>query len=206
MPGILKSFTKITSRWIIFFLEQMLAFSAFLSSLLIISSVTHRDITDFRSLLLLLAINVVPTTTGMMIFQTHAGIIRYSEMKDIYTVLKFAFIQLGVWLLLYPFTADLFTNIQAPLMTLMINFALISLFLIAFRLLVKEVYSRGLKGWSQKQRVLIYGAGNIGIATKNAVELDSRSGKKLLRSSMMITIRLVRAFAAHPSCQVTWST
>ena len=52
MPGILKSFTKITSRWIIFFLEQMLAFSAFLSSLLIISSVTHRDITDMRSFFL----------------------------------------------------------------------------------------------------------------------------------------------------------
>lgn len=179
MPGILKSFTKITSRWIIFFLEQMLAFSAFLSSLLIISSVTHVNITDMRSLLLLLAINVVPTTTGMMIFQTHTGIIRYSELKDIYTVLKFSFIQFGVWLLLYPFTSTLFANIQAPLMTLMINFALVSLFLIAFRLLVKEVYARGLKGWSQKQRVLIYGAGNIGIATKNAVELDSRSGKKL---------------------------
>lgn len=179
MPGILRSFTKITSRWIIFFLEQMLALSAFLSSLLVIVSITHKEITDMRSLVVLLAVNVIPTTTAMMISQTHAGIIRFSELKDIYTVLKFASIQLAVWILMYPFTSSIFNSVQAPLMTLLINFTLVSLLFIAFRLLVKEVYARGLKGWSEKQRVLIYGAGNIGIATKNAVELDSRSGKKL---------------------------
>ncbi len=179
MPGILRSFTKITSRWIIFFLEQMLALSAFLSSLLVIVSITHKEITDMRSLMVLLAVNVIPTTTAMMISQTHAGIIRFSELKDIYTVLKFASIQLAVWILMYPFTSSIFNSVQAPLMTLLINFTLVSLLFIAFRLLVKEVYARGLKGWSEKQRVLIYGAGNIGIATKNAVELDSRSGKKL---------------------------
>jgi FlaA1/EpsC-like NDP-sugar epimerase len=53
------------------------------------------------------------------------------------------------------------------------------LLMIAFRLLVKEVYARGLKGWSQKQRVLIYGAGNIGMATKKAIDLDDNSGKKI---------------------------
>src|SRR6187200_312084 len=114
MPGILKSFKKITSRWIIFFLEQMLALTAFVSSLLVIGSIAHRDITDIRSLMLLLAINIIPTTTGMMIFQTHAGIIRYSELKDVYTVLKFAFVQLAVWLLVYPFCSILFLNVQAP--------------------------------------------------------------------------------------------
>lgn len=179
MPGILKSFNKITSRWIIFFLEQVLALTAFTSSLLLVGSVARTGITDVSSVMTLLLMNMIPTTVGIMIFQTHAGIIRYSELKDIYTVLKFSFVQLAVWLVIYPFSSSLFHNVNAPITTLLINFAMVTLFMIAFRLLVKEIYARGLKGWAQRQRVLIYGAGNIGMATKKAIDLDERSGKKL---------------------------
>lgn len=179
MPGILKSFNKITSRWIIFFLEQILALTAFISSLLLIGSVTHAEIYSMRSVVDLLMLNIIPTTVGMLTFQTHAGIIRYSELKDIYTVLKFALVQFAVWMVIYPFSTAVFENANAPFVSLVINFALVSLFMIGFRLLVKEVYARGLKGWSKMQRVMIYGAGNIGIATKKAIDLDNRSGKKI---------------------------
>lgn len=179
MPGILKSFKKITSRWIIFILEQLLALASFLTAILIISSIVPKNIYDISSLVTLLCINALLTTVGMMLFNTHSGIIRYSELKDIYTVLKFSLFQLVGWLVIYPFTQSLFKTIQAPLITLLINFATISLYMIGFRLLVKEVYARGLRGWSQRQRVLIYGAGQVGMATKRAVELDTRGGKRL---------------------------
>ena len=179
MPGILRSLNRITSRWIIFFLEQFLALSAFVSALLMIAAVTHRDITDVSALFSLMMLNLIPTTVGILMFQTHAGIIRYSELKDIYTVLKFAIIQLAVWMLIYPFSYRLFDRVNAPFVSLLINFTLVSLFMIAFRLLVKEVYTRGMKGLVERHRILIYGAGSIGIATMKAIDLDRRSGKKI---------------------------
>jgi FlaA1/EpsC-like NDP-sugar epimerase len=179
MPGILKSFKKITSRWIIFILEQLLALASFVTAILIIGSIVPKDNYDISSIATLLCINALLTTLGMMLFNTHSGIIRYSELKDIYTVIKFSLFQLISWLVIFPFTQSLFQSLQAPLMTLLINFATISLYMIGFRLLVKEVYARGLRGWSQRERVLIYGAGQVGMATKKAVELDTRGGKRL---------------------------
>jgi FlaA1/EpsC-like NDP-sugar epimerase len=50
----------------------------------------------------------------------------------------------------------------------------------SFRLLVKEVYTKAVQGITQKDNVIIYGAGDIGLATKNAIEFDKKSNCRVI--------------------------
>lgn len=170
---------KITSRWIIFVLEQVLLMVAFGASYFVGSLITDHNI-NTQSLIILLAMNTLLSGVGMLLYKTHSGIIRYSEIKDISTVLRFTAYQMICWLTLaYFFSAHFHTN-RIGVAIVLLNFGLASIFMIAFRLLVKEVYGMGFKGGMDKNRILIYGAGNKGRAVKKALTYDHKGDRQVV--------------------------
>ena len=112
----------------------------------------------------------------ILFFPIYKGIIRYSEINDIFRVIKFAFLQLVLWFAV--FGLDIHSKITHTLHVpfLVVNFFSVVFALSLFRLMVKEVYARAS---SSKIRVgskaLIYGAGEMGRVTKQILEQDNKN-------------------------------
>jgi FlaA1/EpsC-like NDP-sugar epimerase len=173
-------FTKITSKWIIFSLEQLLVLLSFVCSFVISASLSRTLNVHDTSFGLLILINAVITTAGMLLFKTHTGIIRYSELRDVYTILKFSVFQFICWLSLHQMISDLITPLENAPYIMVINLLLVSLFMIGFRLLVKEIYARYFKESKSINNVLVYGAGAKGLASKKSIELDGKNGTSVI--------------------------
>lgn len=168
-------FKNFAPRWIIFCCDIMLISGSFAFSFLLINrlSVTLTDIIDF---LPALALNIIFGTiciTGLSIYK---GIIRYSELGDVIRIIKFAFLQFGMWSAVFLISShSLIThNLTVPM--LLINLFVVIFLLVSFRLLVKEIYFRAAQNKSgasnSEQRILIFGAGMMGQITKKVLGQD----------------------------------
>ena len=125
---------KITPRWIIFVIEQILVFLAFILSIGIIT----RQGAGMLSILINLVISVA-LAAGL---KTYSGTVRHSGIRDIRRIIQFSFCQMLAWYLILilwggaPFLA------MIPIGFPFVNASLISVFLIGSRLLVRELYDR----------------------------------------------------------------
>lgn len=158
-------------RWIIFCCDIVLISVSFALSFFIIHHLSV-DVPDMYKLVPALILNIAIGTLCIASLSIYKGIIRYSEIKDIIRIIKFAFLQFGLWSALY--LAGIFKfvyHITAPL--LLINLFVVIFLLVSFRLLVKEIYFRAAQSKSSpNNRTLIFGAGMMGQITKKVLEQD----------------------------------
>jgi FlaA1/EpsC-like NDP-sugar epimerase len=106
-------------------------------------------------------------------FSIYKGIIRYSEIKDIVRIIKFALAQMVLWFVLYLLTERTDFQLGVKPAMIVVNFFAVIFLLVGFRLLVKEIYFRAQQPkLNAKQRTLIFGAGMMGQITKKVLEQD----------------------------------
>jgi FlaA1/EpsC-like NDP-sugar epimerase len=173
------NYNKVASRWLIFAIEQALALLAFFSAFLVASQFKP-VLLQSSQLILMSLVNAAITSICMMALQTHAGIIRYSSIRDVLTIMKFGLFQFVIWMVCYPFLSAKFPEIINGRMILLMNALLSSVFMIAFRLMIKEVFGMGRRFSKNKHHVLIYGANTLGISTMRAVEMEKDKNKHVL--------------------------
>jgi FlaA1/EpsC-like NDP-sugar epimerase len=116
----------------------------------------------------------------MMVFAIYKGIIRYSEITDIVRVIKFAVLQFVLWSLVYFSGLIPALALDISFASLFINFVVVIFMLVAFRLLVKEVYYRAQSKPRAVQKALIFGAGMMGQITRKVLELDTKMNTTLV--------------------------
>jgi FlaA1/EpsC-like NDP-sugar epimerase len=166
-------------RWIIFCFDTVFISISFLFSFFLVEHFSV-DIPDFISLLPALATNLVLGIICIVVFAIHKGIIRYSEIKDIVRIIKFAFFQFVLWMGI--FVADrnnlLTSKITMPL--LVINLLVVIFLLVVFRLVVKDIYFRAQVKPNAADRTLIFGAGMMGQITKKVLEQDAQISTTLI--------------------------
>jgi FlaA1/EpsC-like NDP-sugar epimerase len=173
-------FGNVTSRWIIFLIEHVLLVLSILLTVFIIANFRNLSFTPVQ-MAVVVSLNALLGSVSMLVNRTHHGLIRYSEVRDLYTVLRFALLYLGAWLALLPALSgwlDIGYGLGATI--LIVNTTLTALLMAAFRLGVKEVYTRAMYGMHHKNNVVIYGAGDIGLATKKAIEFDKKSNCRVI--------------------------
>jgi FlaA1/EpsC-like NDP-sugar epimerase len=175
-----KAFRNVTSRWVILSIELVLSGFAALLTILIFFRIRLVPI-ESKDIIAILFLNTIISAMAMLVSKSHHGLIRYSEIRDLFTVLRFGLLQLAIWLFMLPvvskgFHGDTIFNVYA----LLVNTFITSILMSSFRLLVKEVYTKAVQGITQKDNVVIYGAGDIGLATKNAIEFDKKSNCRVI--------------------------
>lgn len=112
----------------------------------------------------------------VLFFPIYKGIIRYSEINDIFRIMKFASLQLLLWLTIFELDTESFITRSFHLPFLIINFFSVIFILVLFRLLIKEVYSKAALSKSLVvSRAIIYGAGEMGQVTKQILEQDLKN-------------------------------
>jgi len=109
--------------------------------------------------------------------QTYAGIIRYTSTKDserIFMVILLGSLSLlGIDIVSYFFNDNVFL---IPLSIIIIDF-LFSIFLLTtFRVIVKSLYFNLNLSKIERKNIVIYGAGELGLITKRALDRDSETG------------------------------
>jgi FlaA1/EpsC-like NDP-sugar epimerase len=170
---------NIVSRWIILLLDLGIC----LISLTIAYAVelnlavSEINIVEFgRSVLITTVINLVVFFN----VKTYAGIIRYTSAQDTFRILFAVIISNGIFSFLnFTFTALGY----APLISttvLIINLLTSFLLLITYRVLVKYffMYIKNLD--LDKKKVIVYGAGEAGLATKRTFDHDGKVNKAIV--------------------------
>ncbi|TDG37728.1 polysaccharide biosynthesis protein [Pedobacter changchengzhani] len=170
---------NIVPRWIIFVLDLMictfsLIFAYFLRHNLDLTSVEVPELA--RNLLILGVINIVVFFN----IKTYSGIIRYTSAQDSFRILFAVIISNGIFFVLNLIGLT-FAKILLISNTVLITNGLSSfLLLITYRVLIKYffMYVKNLK--LDKVKVIIYGAGEAGLATKRTFDHDGKVNKNIV--------------------------
>ncbi len=167
-------------RWIIFCCDILLISVSFSFSFFLVNglSIDKSDIYGFWPALFF---NVFIGTVCFATLSIYKGIIRYSELKDIIRIIKFAFLQFGFWSAVYLINPRNVITATVTVPLLLINLFVVIFLLVSFRLLVKEIYFRAAQNkMSSRHRTLIFGAGMMGQITKKVLEQDSNINATLV--------------------------
>lgn len=170
---LIPDYNRVASRWLIFGLELILAHLAFMCSMLLASQSGLIDAT-IGEYIVILALNALISSLGMLLLRTHVGIIRYSSSKDMLTVMKFGILQFACWLAVHPMVTEAFPDLRWGRISLCVNSMLSSLFIITARVVIKETFSLGWRMSRDRINVLVYGADVHGNATLQALQGDRK--------------------------------
>lgn len=166
-------------RWIIFCCDIVLITVSFFFSFILVGHLSI-DLPDVIKFTPALITNLVISTLCIVTFSIYKGIIRYSEIRDIVRIIKFAFMQFTSWVIIFlvDFNQVVSTKVTMPL--LLVNLFAVIFMLVAFRLLVKEVYFMAQAKPNASDRTLIFGAGMMGQITKKVLEQDAKISTTLV--------------------------
>ena len=119
-------------------------------------------------------------TFGYIAIGSHKGILRHTSLDDVKKVLKstgwgFSLAIIVTLSLSFAGAGQLF-----PVSILTFHFALTTLGLIGLRLVAKSIYIAGTHQKTNFQNVLIFGSGDSGIMTKNALQQEQKGKYRVI--------------------------
>ncbi|QDW28292.1 polysaccharide biosynthesis protein [Pedobacter sp. KBS0701] len=140
-------------------------------------NLTSVDIPQLSTnLLLLMLINSIVFLST----KSYSGIIRYTSAQDSIRILCSVMISTGVYFIFNLFAISFLTKPLIPNTVLIIGGLFSFLFLITYRIFIKYIfmYIKNLK--LDKKKVIIYGAGEAGMATKRTFDHDEKVNKYIV--------------------------
>lgn len=164
----------ILPRWIIVFIDSLVIVVATSLGYLFRFNFDLQDISDF-SPILGVTLLVLTGFVATLATRSYAGIVRYTGVEDGIRIMYasvLSFILAVIVNLLYFYNKE--QNL-IPYSVLFISFFTSFLFLFYYRLLIKTIFSYYKGEIGRKMNVAIFGAGSLGLITRNVIETDSKS-------------------------------
>ncbi len=170
---------NIVPRWIIFTLDLFICFLSLTGAYGIKYNFDFSNISYelfSRNVLIACTIN----TIVFIAFKTYAGIIRYTSAQDSFRILSAVLISNFAFFLINLISIAFFKQAFISGSILVINGLACFLLMVTYRVLVKYffLYIKNLK--LDKRRVIIYGAGEAGVATKRTLDHDYKINKNII--------------------------
>jgi FlaA1/EpsC-like NDP-sugar epimerase len=172
--------SKNVPRWTIFIIDVILTiFSLSIAYLIRFDFINlNKQVweNEYEVLKFAFPIFIIVRVSSFIFSKTYAGIIRYTSTQD--TKRLFSTITIGTFIfLLISFIKNIFFDAVnfLPLSILIIEYLVTLFLLLTFRVTVKLSYAENQKSRGKQKKVLIYGAGKMGVITKNTLERDSNN-------------------------------
>lgn len=169
----------ILPRWVIVILDVCVIVCAAMLGYLLRFNFELEHIYSFNPLQGII-LTAVSGMIAILITKSYAGIVRYTGVEDGLRIMFATSLSLGIAalvnLIYYYNTAKNLIPYSVLLITLFTSF----LFLFYYRLLVKTVFSYYKGEVSKRANVAIFGAGSLGMITRNVLETDSGSKFKVV--------------------------
>jgi len=170
---------NIVPRWVIFTLDLLISFLSLSFAYLVkydldIHRISYLEFS--RNTLITLILSTIVFFT----VKTYAGIIRYTSMQDSFRILLSVSITSCAFFLMNIVSVALAKPIFISNTILIINFLSCFMLMVTYRVIIKHffVYIKNLK--LDKKRVIIYGAGEAGVAAKRTFDHDYKVNKNIV--------------------------
>jgi FlaA1/EpsC-like NDP-sugar epimerase len=161
-----------TPRWIVFSLDVFTAAVSILLAYLLRFNF-HIPEPDLSFFPYVFCFVVTFRAISFYLGKTYQGIIRYTSFDDarrIFTVIFFGSLSFGI---VNAFSFNAITKFVIPFSIIIIDFMTTIFTMVSLRVLFKVMYFEMKNPRREKNKVIIYGAGDEGIFTKRALERDA---------------------------------
>lgn len=115
------------------------------------------------------------------LFGIHKGLVRYTSTQDSQRILKANLCATLIFIIISAIRANGWnTTYLFPSSIILMEFIISLMFLIGSRFVIKLWYIETVKSIETSERVLIYGAGAMGLIAKRTIENDNRIQQKII--------------------------
>lgn len=171
---------KYASKWLVLLFDVCIVlFTFFLAYLIRYNFKLDFEFGKFLGEIPFVAINAI---ISFLIVGTHKGVVRFIGIKDVINIIIGVNI-LATILLVETFLTrqfNFFIACDIPGSIIYIHLLLNILFLISSKFFIKASYKAIISGFKPKTNVLIYGAGNSGNLTYDAIVNDTKSNYEVI--------------------------
>jgi FlaA1/EpsC-like NDP-sugar epimerase len=170
---------RFISRWTVLFFDVTATLLALVVSIAIrfnFSVDQAQRVLNLSSFISVLAIYSV----AYLFIGSHKGILRHTSLEDVKKVLKSTGVALMVALSVTLLLQLIGFGRLFPVSILTFHFTLSTLALIGLRLVAKSIYIAGTHQKTDYENVLIFGCGDSGIMTKNALQQEQKGKYRVI--------------------------
>lgn len=165
---------NVLPRWIIILIDLIIFASSALSGYLLRLNFQIDALYEFDFLRGIM-IYTISGLISSLLTRSFAGIIRYTGIQDTLRVLYANLITLAI-----VFAINSLSENSLPYSIALIAFLVSLVLSISYRLLVKELFSFYRTVPLRQKKILIFGAGNTGMITKQLLDNDTKSNVKVV--------------------------
>jgi FlaA1/EpsC-like NDP-sugar epimerase len=167
-------------RWLVFLIDSGTVYFSFLIAYILrynFEVYTFDIALALRQALIVLSVYAI----FILVFQSYAGMIRHTTIRDTYKIVIANSCALAVLVFVTILTRNndwsKFFNI--PISILVIHSGAVTILLFFFRVFIKIFYEFASSTSHERKNVLIYGSGEMGILVKRLIEGDPKSQYRL---------------------------
>jgi FlaA1/EpsC-like NDP-sugar epimerase len=135
---------------------------------------------EFNTLPLVFLVVLLIRAISSLIFQTHRGIIRFTNTKDVERIFLSIAAGSTFFLAINPIMLLLKQAYLIPFSIIIIDGILSVFLMVISRIVIKSIFYEINGGRKEKTNVIIYGAGETGITAKKAIERDAGAKYKVI--------------------------
>lgn len=169
-----------TPRWLIFFIDLIIVAISITAAYLVRFNF-NVPVIEIESLAIIFPLILVVRSFSYLKAKIYAGIIRYTSSKDterIFVTLTFGTAVFAIFnLISYYFITGTFI---IPFSIIIIEYLVTLVLMVFSRVFVKILYSEYINQDKEKTSVLIFGAGEAGIISKNSLDKDQTIKYKIV--------------------------
>ncbi|WP_296623612.1 nucleoside-diphosphate sugar epimerase/dehydratase [Marivirga sp.] len=166
-------------RWIILVIDLVLLMSAILFAYLLRFNFNIEEVLAFKFTEGLVLFSICHLL-AIFLTQSYAGIIRYTSIEDGLRISYTTFIG-TVLIAIVSYLNFWYTgSVIIPLSVLIISFILAVVILFSYRVLVKNLFAYYRDAVRHRKNVMIFGAGQYGIITKQVIDADPNARMRVI--------------------------
>ena len=166
---------NIVPRWFIFLLDMACGFAAILFGLLLRNNLIISPL-EWRGLMQIVMLVGFVNTLVFASLRTYRGIVRFTGLQDAFRVFLSVAVSTGVLFLIQLIYIDVTSGYYFSNVLLILYALFCFIFLLGYRVAIKYAFEVIRNHKRSKKTVVIYGAGEAGLATKRVLMHDARTG------------------------------
>lgn len=167
-------------RWMVFILDIFACFLTFIFAYLLRFNFEFTEF-SFTQVVHHGLITISIYAIFALIFRSYSGLIRHTTIIDVFTVIITTSFSATIlfFLSLSGRKIGMKASFIVPISIILIHYGLITLFLVVIRIIIKMFYLLITSSLIKKKRVLIFGAGAMGVIVKRVIQSDVQSNYQI---------------------------
>ena len=171
---------RYASKWLVLAIDLVVVAISFMLSYFIRFNLTFNF--DVHRLLVQLPVVVAIALISFLIIGSYKGVVRHTGVRDVYNIFNAICLSsiMAIFLIIANRQFELVDNFTIPLSIIIIHSLISFVSLTASRYIFKSMYSSLSNEFKSSKKILIYGAGQSGILTYDAITNHSKSNTRVV--------------------------